>query len=202
MFYEPKNGHGLPHDPFRAIVAPRPIAWISTLDAAGRPNLAPYSFFNAFAGSPPIVGFSSEGLKDSLANIQETGEFVVNLVSAELAYPMNVTSKSLPRGVDEFEIAGLTGLPSRLVKPMRVEGAPAALECRLLSSQALVDLDGRTLNRWLTLGQVVGIHIEDSFLKDGLFDTAGARLLARCGYFDYVAVDEVFQLRRPDPGSH
>lgn len=202
MFYEPKDGHGLKHDPFRAIVAPRPIGWISTLDAAGVPNLAPYSFFNAFSGRPPMVGFSSEGAKDSLANVRETGEFVVSIATRRLAERMNETSRAVPHGVDEWALAGLEGAPSRLVRPMRVKESPAALECKVTTIVDLTDLDGASSNRWLTIGQVVGIHIDESHLNDGLFDTAGAGIIARCGYFDYAEVSELFQMRRPDLVDH
>src|SRR6478672_11479399 len=131
-FYEPKAGHRLPHDPFKAIVAPRPIGWLSTVDAEGRMNLAPYSFFNAFCDDPPIVGFSSTGRKDSQRNIEATGEFVANLATMRHAQAMNMTSAPVPHEVNEMELAGLTPAPSRLVKPPRVADAPAALECRLL----------------------------------------------------------------------
>ncbi len=202
MFYACSEGHGLEHDPFRAIVAPRPIAWISTVDAAGRGNLAPYSFFNAFGASPPIIGFSSEGKKDSLANIRETGEFVVNLVTRALAEHMNETSRPMPRGIDEMAMSGLEGEPSRLVKPMRIKGTPAALECKLLQIVELKDLHGASSDRWLTVGQVIGVYMDDTFLKDGLFDLAAARVIARCGYFDYAEVSEVFAMRRPVLPAH
>src|SRR3954464_10966479 len=139
-FYEPKEGHRLPHDPFKAIVAPRPIGWISTVDARGCGNLAPYSLFNAFCDSPPIVGFSSSGRKDSQRNVEETGEFVANLATRRQADAMNLTSAALPHGVNEFEAAGLTAAPSRLVTPPRVADAPAALECQRLLVLPLKDL--------------------------------------------------------------
>src|SRR3954467_9243593 len=142
-FYEPRLGHGLPHDPFKAIVAPRPIGWISTVDAEGRPNLAPYSFFNAFCDSPPVVGLSSSGHKDSQRNVEETGEFVANLATRRQAEAMNQTSAALPHGVNEFEAARPAAAPSLLVRPPRVADAPAALECRLLLALPLKDLEGR-----------------------------------------------------------
>lgn len=197
-FYNPAEGHGLPHDPFKAIVAPRPIGWISTIDAEGRPNLAPYSFFGAFAGNPPIVGFSSEGFKHSAANAIATGEFVANLATAPLAEAMNMSSKPVPEGVDEFELAGLTKAPCRNVKAPRVGETPAALECKVLQVIRLKDLAGKELNNHLVLGQVVGVHIDPAYLKDGQFDTAAARPIARCGYRgDYAEVSSLFEMIRP-----
>lgn len=197
-FYEPKNGHGLKHDPFNAIVAPRPIGWISTVDAEGRPNLAPYSFFNAFCDSPPVVGFSSGGRKNSQRNVEETGEFVVNLATRRQAEAMNRTSAALPHGVNKFEVAGLRAAPSRLVRPPRVADAPAALECRLLLVLPITDLDGKPTPNTLILGQVIGVHIDPDFLKHGLFDIAGAGTIARCGYRgDYAEVTRVFEMLRP-----
>jgi flavin reductase (DIM6/NTAB) family NADH-FMN oxidoreductase RutF len=197
-FYEPGKGHGLPHDPFKAIVAPRPIGWLSSIDAAGRVNLAPYSFYNAFCESPPIVGFSSGGRKDSQRNIEATGEFVANLVTRKHAEAMNVTSAPFPHGVDEMERAGLAAAPSRLVRPPRVADAPAALECKLLLVLPLKDLDGRLTGSTLLLGQVVGVHIDRALLKDGLFDLAAAHTIARCGYRgDYAEVTSLFELVRP-----
>jgi flavin reductase (DIM6/NTAB) family NADH-FMN oxidoreductase RutF len=197
-FYEPKDGHRLPHDPFKAIVAPRPIGWISTVDAEGWPNLAPYSFFNAFCDSPPVVGFSSSGRKDSQRNVEETGEFVANLATRRQAEAMNQTSAALPHGVNEFEVAGLRAAPSRLVRPPRVADAPAALECRLLLVLPITDLDGKPTPNTLILGQVVGVHIDPAYLKDGLFDIAAAGTIARCGYRgDYAEVTRVFEMLRP-----
>jgi flavin reductase (DIM6/NTAB) family NADH-FMN oxidoreductase RutF len=197
-FYEPRDGHRLPHDPFKAIVAPRPIGWISSIDAQGRVNLAPYSFFNAFCEAPPIVGFSSGGRKDSQRNIEATGEFVANLATRRHARAMNLTSAPFPHGVNEFEAAGLTAAPSRLVKPPRVADAPAALECKLLLVLPLKDLEGAPTAHTLILGQVVGVHIDPGFLKDGLFDIAAAGTIARCGYRgDYAEVTQVFEMLRP-----
>jgi flavin reductase (DIM6/NTAB) family NADH-FMN oxidoreductase RutF len=197
-FYEPKDGHQLPHDPFKAIVAPRPIGWISTVDAQGRPNLAPYSFFNAFCEDPPVVGFSSSGRKDSQSNAEETGEFVVNLATRRQAKAMNRTSAALPHEVNEFEVAGLRAAPARLVRPPRVADAPAALECRLLLVLPIADLDGKPTPNTLILGQVVGVHIDPDFLKNGLFDIVAAGTIARCGYRgDYAEVTRVFEMLRP-----
>ena len=199
-FYEPGKGHGLPHDPFKAIVAPRPIGWLSTVDTDGRVNLAPYSFYNAFSEAPPIVGFSSGGRKDSQRNVEATGEFVANLVTRKHARAMNLTSAPFPPGVNEMERAGLTAAPSRLVRPPRVADAPAALECKLLLVLPLKDLDGRSTANTLILGQVVGVHIDPAFLKDGLFDLAAAGTIARCGYRgDYAEVTSLFEMLRPAP---
>ncbi len=197
-FYEPRLGHGLPHDPFKAIVAPRPIGWVSTIDLEGRVNLAPYSFYNAFCEAPPIVGFSSGGRKDSQRNIEATGEFVANLVTRKHAEAMNLTSAPFPHGVNEMERAGLAAAPSRLVKPPGVADAPAALECKLLYVLPLKDLEGKLTANTLIFGQVVGVHIDRAFLKDGLFDLAAARPIAHCGYRgDYAEVADIFEMLRP-----
>jgi flavin reductase (DIM6/NTAB) family NADH-FMN oxidoreductase RutF len=198
-FYEVASGHGLPHDPFKSIVAPRPIGWISTIDRDGRANLAPYSFFNGFATYPPVVGFSSEGWKDSVANAEATGEFVCNLATRRHAEQMNKTSMPVPHEMSEFDLAGLTRAPCRLVKPPRVADAPAALECKVLQIIQLRDLDGRQLENYLTLGQVVAVHIDRACLtEDGLFDMARAGTIARCGYAtDYVEVEKLFRMHRP-----
>lgn len=197
-FYDPRTGHGLRHDPFKAILAPRPIGWISSLDTEGRVNLAPYSFFNGFNSNPPIVGFSSEGRKDSVANIEATGEFVCNLATKPLAEAMNRTSAPVAHGVNEMQLAGLEPAPSTLVKPPRVARAPAAFECKLLQIVRLNTIDGTPAGGMLVLGQVIGVHINPEFLKDGIFDTAAARPIARCGYRgDYAEVDQLFEMIRP-----
>jgi flavin reductase (DIM6/NTAB) family NADH-FMN oxidoreductase RutF len=197
-FYEPARGHGLPHDPIKAIVAPRPIGWISTMDAEGRVNLAPYSYFNAFSSRPPIVGFSSEQQGDSLRNARETGEFVFNLATAGLARQMNITSEAVPHEVNEMELAGLAPAPCRLVRPPRVAASPASFECKVLQIIDLTDLDGVPTRSHLVLGQVVGVHIDKAYLKDGHFDTAAAQPLARCGYLsEYAVVRELFDMPRP-----
>jgi flavin reductase (DIM6/NTAB) family NADH-FMN oxidoreductase RutF len=197
-FYEPAQGHGLAHDPIKAIVAPRPIGWISTVDTAGAVNLAPYSFFNAFSSRPPIIGFSSEKLSDSLANAQATGEFVFNLATASLAEAMNATSAAVAPGVDEMVLAGLEAAPCRIVRAPRVAASPASLECRVLQVLHLHDLDGVPTRSHLVLGQVVGVHIDRAFLTEGRFDTARAQPLARCGYLaDYTVVREMFEMPRP-----
>lgn len=201
MFYDAiLNDHGLPYDPIKAIVAPRPVGWISAMSAKGEVNLSPYSFFNAVSTRPAIVMFSSEGLKDAVAFIAETGEFVCNLASYDLRHAMNATSAPLPRGSSEFIHAGLQSAPSRLVKPPRVAASPAALECRLLFIRQLDDLEGHKLERYVVFGQVVGVHMDDRYIKDGRFDTAAAKPIARCGYHDYAVADEMFQIIRPQEG--
>ncbi|CDX12086.1 Flavin reductase domain-containing FMN-binding protein [Mesorhizobium sp. ORS 3324] len=201
MFYEPSKGHGLPHDPSKAIVAPRPIGWISTIDREGRLNLAPYSYFNAFSTRPFIVWFSSEGQKDSAAVAAETGEFVTNLVSRELAEKMNRTAVDAPRGVSEFAYADLAMAPSRLVAPPRVAAAPAALECRVTEIFRPRALDGTETSAIVVAGEVAGVHIDDTYLKDGLFDIVRAGNVARLGYMDYASVNEIFSMRRPRWGK-
>lgn len=198
-FYEVSKGHGLPHDPFKAIVAPRPIGWISTCDREGRVNLAPYSFFNAAGDDPPMLAFCSGGWKDSVRNIAETGEFVYNLVTRELAEAMSLTAESVPSDVNEMELAGLAAAPSKLVRPPRVADAPAALECRLTQLFHLRDVDGRETENHLVVGQVVGVHIDSRFLNDGLFDTFAVRPVMRAGYADqYAEIGEKFLMARPD----
>lgn len=197
MFYEPSQGHGLPHDPFKAIVAPRPIGWISTRAADGRVNLAPYSFFNALSGNPPLIWFSSEGAKDSSSFAEESGEFVANLVSRDLADAMNRSSVNAPRGTSEFGYAGLTPAPSRLVEAPRVAEAHAALECKVTEVIRPKTLDGTPCEAHVVIGQVVGIHIDDAYLTEGLFDIVKAGSTARLGYMDYASVTETFVMRRP-----
>lgn len=198
MFYETaKNDHGLPYDPLKAIIAPRPIGWITSMAANGDINLAPYSYFNAFSTRPPIVGFSSESRKDSVDLVEETKEFVCNLATWDLRDAMNATSATLPRGVNEMEIAGLEAAPSKLVKPPRVAASPCALECKWLQTLQLRDLDRREIGRYLVIGQVVGIHIDDRYVTNGMLDTAAMKPIARCGYHDYAVVESVFSLVRP-----
>lgn len=197
MFYEPSKGHGLPHDPFKAIVAPRPIGWISTMGRDGSINLAPYSFFNAFSSRPPLIWFSSEGVKDSLAFARESGEFVANLVGSHIFEEMNASSVDAPRGVNEFGYAGLTPAPSRLVKAPRVAEAHAALECKVTEIFEPKGLDGRPSGAHVCAGEVVGIHIDEAVLTEGLFDTVKAGNVSRLGYLDFSAVTETFAMRRP-----
>jgi flavin reductase (DIM6/NTAB) family NADH-FMN oxidoreductase RutF len=204
MFYEPhKRNHGLSHDPFKAIVAPRPIGWISSMSASGEVNLAPYSFFNGVSSVPPIIMFSSEGRKDSLTFIEETREFVCNLATWELRQQMNTTSGPFPRGIDEMKQAGLEPAPSILVKPPRVKASPCAMECRWLQTVRLNDIHGDPTEQHVVFGQVVGVHIDERFIRDGLLDTAAMRPIARAGYGDYfVSTPETkFSLRRPTGGA-
>ncbi len=199
MFYETaKRNHGLPHDPFKAIVAPRPIGWISSISASGQVNLAPYSFFNAVASNPNVVMFSSEGIKDSVSNVSETKEFVCNLATWDLREKMNQTSAPFERGVNEFEKAGLEPAPSRLVKPPRVAASPCALECKLLQIIELNGLDGKPMNRFAVFGQVVGVHIDDRYIRNGLLDTAAMKPVSRGGYHDYSVQTESFTMVRPE----
>ena len=198
MFYETaENAHGLRHDPFKALVVPRPIGWISSLAPDGTANLAPYSYFNAFGERPHIVGFSSSGVKDSQRNIEATGEFVCSLAVHALKDQMNASSAMVGTDIDEFALAGLTPAPSRIVTPPRVAESPVALECRYLQSVKLQGLDGAVSNSTLVLGQVVGIHIDDSLIEDGKVDVTRARPIARLGYMDYATVDTVFAMRQP-----
>lgn len=196
--YDPSEGHRLPHNPIKAIIAPRPVGWISSVGRDGRANLAPYSFFNIVSEKPPILMFSSEGRKDTIRNIEVTGEFVFNLATRPLAEAMNVTSADWPPEVDEFEKAGLGKIASEAVVAPRVAGTPAAMECKLLDIRRLVDLDGRDVDAELVTGQVVRIHILQDVLIRGQFDIAKAGTIARAGYRgDYVAVTETFEILRP-----
>lgn len=198
-FYEPAKGHRLAHDPVKAIIAPRPIGWISTVDAQNRINLAPYSFFNIVCDKPPILMFAGAADQHSIANAEGTGEFVFNLVSAKFATAMNVTSAVVARGVNEFELAGLTAVESELVKPPRVAGIAAAIECKVVAVHRIRDLGGRDLQRSMIMGQAVGVHIDPALIREGVFDTAAARPIARCGYRgDYVEVAELFEMFRPN----
>ncbi|MGD1036355.1 MAG: flavin reductase family protein [Roseiarcus sp.] len=203
MFYQTRQRDKslLPHDPFKAIVAPRPIGWISTRNADGLINLAPYSFFNAFSTVPPVVGFSSEGLKDTASFARESGEFVANLASYDLMQAMNATSAPLPRGQSEFEHAGLTMAPCRLVRAPRVAECRAALECKVVEVVRLKNHRGEALDNYLVLGEVVAFHIDDALVREGRFDTASARPLGRCGYQDYAVVDKLIALARPSGGD-
>jgi flavin reductase (DIM6/NTAB) family NADH-FMN oxidoreductase RutF len=200
MFYDAtRNDHGLRHNPMKALIGPRPIGWISALNAKGELNLSPYSFFNAVAESPVVVAFSSNGYKDAVAFVDETKEFVCNLATYDTREAMNLTSAPLPRGQSELAFAGLTAAPCNLVKAPRVAEAPAALECQWLRTIQLEDRDGRKMDQYLVLGQVIGVHIDDRFIKDGLVDTAAMRPIMRSGYMDYfVATPETkFSIQRP-----
>ena len=199
-FYEPAKGHGLRHDPFNAIVGPRPIGWISTKGADGSVNLAPYSFFNAFNYTPPIIGFSSVTAKDSLRNARETGEFVWNLATRALAEPMNASCASVPYDTDEFGLACLTAAPSRLVAPPRVAESPVNFECKVTDIVQLRSHTGVPAESWLVLGEVIAVHIDHALLKDGLFDTFGAGIILRGGgpsAYAEIRPDSRFDMRRP-----
>ncbi len=202
MFYKTKDHHGLKHDPFKALVVPRPIGWISSLDAHGRVNLAPFSFFNAVASDPPVVIFSAGGAhleggpKDTPRNVEATGEFVCNVATWELREAVNLTSARVARGVDEFALSGLTPVPSRLVKPPRVKESPVHLECRYLQTVTLPSSDPDDANQ-VVFGQVVGIHIDDSIISDGMIDWSRFKPIARLGYLDYTVVEQIFAMQRP-----
>ncbi|WP_077961457.1 flavin reductase family protein [Ensifer adhaerens] len=198
MFYETAlNSHGLPHDPFKAIVSPRPIGWIGTRSAEGALNLAPYSFFNAISDRPKLVMFSSSGYKDSVRNIEATGEFTASFASRDLAAAVNKTSIPAPHGESEFEIAGLTPVDGALVNAPFVAEAYAALECRMTEMFQPKDLDGAQSDNYVVIGQVVGIHIREEAIRDGRFDMATVKPLARLGYMDYCDGGDVFQMTRP-----
>lgn len=198
MFYETAaNRHGLSHDPFKAIVSPRPIGWIGSLAKDGSYNLAPYSFFNAISDTPKLVMFSSSGHKDSVANIEETGVFTANFVSRDLADKMNMTSISAPRGESEFEIAGLTPVVGTLVAAPFVAEAYAALECKVTEMFQPKTLTGDLSESYMVIGQVVGIHIREEAIRDGRFDMAKVRPIGRMGYMDYCNSGDVFEMFRP-----
>jgi flavin reductase (DIM6/NTAB) family NADH-FMN oxidoreductase RutF len=200
MFYTTDiNQHGLAHDPFKAIVAPRPIGWIGTKGRDGSFNLSPYSFFNAVSDRPKIVMFSSDGRKDSARNAEETGAFTTNFVSRDLVDKMNASSIVVPYEVDEFALAGLTAKAGTLVDAPYVADAFAVLECRVTEIINPMTLSGERGENVIVFGQVVGIHISETILKDGRLDMATARPIARMGYMDYSEGSEVFQLMRPKP---
>ena len=199
-FYEPRHGHGLRHDPFNAIVGPRPIGWISSCSADGVLNLAPYSFFNAFNYVPPVIGFASVGRKDSLNNIEATGEFVWNLVTQAQVEAMNLSCEAVPPEVNEFDLAGLTPEASRLVSVPRVAGSPVSFECRRTQILRLQDLQGQDIDTWVVFGEVVGVHIDPRLLREGVYDTANAQHVLRGGgpadYFS-IGPEQLFKLYRP-----
>ena len=200
-YYEPKNGHGLKHDPFNAIIAPRPIGWISSRDGKGNINLAPYSFFNGFCYTPPIIGFSSTSWKDTVQNVKDTGEFVWNLATMDLAKHMNATAAHVAPDISEFQIAGLTAVPGKLVNVPRVAESPVSFECKLTQIVQLQGANGEKANAWLTLGEVVAVHIDKAMIKDGVYITALARPIVRAGRRgDYFTVkpEDMFEMIRPD----
>ena len=199
-FYQPKQDHGLAYNPLKSIVAPRPIGWISSCNPDGVANLAPYSFFNMFADVPPIIGFCSSGWKDSVANIEQTGEFCWNLATKPLAAQMNISCAGVASEVDEFQLAGLVKAPSQLVKVPRVAASPASFECRLTQLIRLQTVAKQPMDNWLVLGEVVGVHIDKRFIKDGIYQTIAAEPILRAGgpasYFGISAATE-FEMARP-----
>ena len=199
-FYEPKSGHQLKHDPFNSIVGPRPIGWISSKSSEGVLNLAPYSFFNAFNYVPPIIGLASIGRKDSLNNIEATGEFVWNLVTQPQVEAMNQTCKAVPPEVSEFDIAGLSTAPSNIVSVPRVAESPVSFECRCTQILHLKTLEGNSVDTWVVFGEVVGIHIEERLISTGIYDTATAQHVMRGGgpadYFS-IGPEQLFKIYRP-----
>tara|TARA_B100001109_G_scaffold104011_2_gene84960 strand:- start:81712 stop:82341 length:630 start_codon:yes stop_codon:yes gene_type:complete len=199
-FYQPKSGHGLPHDPFKSIIGPRPIGWISSQDKNGVLNLAPYSFFNAFADNPPIIAFGSVGWKDSVQNIKDTGEFCWNLATRPLAEQMNQSCAGVPPEVDEFELAGLTPQSSEVISVPYVAETPVAFECRLTQLIQLQTAQGEEMPNWVIFGEVVGVHIQQAYLKDGIYQTAAAQPIMRAGgpasYYGITGDDE-FLMYRP-----
>ena len=199
-FYEPSAGHGLAHDPCSALVAPRPIGWMSSRSRDGVLNLAPYSFFNAFNYTPPLVGFASVGYKDSVRNIEETGEFGWNLATRPLAEAMNQSCAAVGPEVNEFQLAGLTPEPSRVIGVPRVKETPVSFECRLSQILRLTGADGTETDTWMVFGEVVGVHIARHLLKDGVYQTADAEPILRGGgpadYFG-ISPDSFFQMYRP-----
>lgn len=199
-FYQPKDGHQLPHDPFNAIIAPRPIGWISTKSATGQVNLAPYSFFNAFNYHPPIIGFSSIGYKDSVKNAAETGQFCWNLVTRSLADSMNQTSAAVDSDVDEFELANLVKGHSKIIDVPHVAQSPVVMECKTSQVIQLQSASGDKCQTWMVLGEVVGVHIDKSAINQGIYDTAAMEPVMRGGGpADYFSVGELqkFELFRP-----
>jgi flavin reductase (DIM6/NTAB) family NADH-FMN oxidoreductase RutF len=207
MFYEPlKKNHGLSKNPFNSLVVPRPIGWISSIDKEGIVNLAPYSFFNAVCYRPPTVMFASgpgsgsDGMKDSISNIESTGEFVCNLATWETREQMNQTSASVSSGTDEMELTGLTPLKSNLVKVPRVAETPVNLECRYLKSIRVPSWEEKD-RYFIVLGEVIGIHIRDEYItEDGLVDIGKINPIGRMGYNDYTSVNSstIFTMERPD----
>jgi len=189
LFYDTRsNERPLRHDPFN---------WITSISAKGEVNLAPYSYFNGVLSRPNLVMFSSEGFKDTVSNVQETGEFVCNLATWDLRDAMNATSAPLPHGMNEMTRAGLQPAPSRLVRPPRVAASPCALECKLITIVPLNDLDGSPLDGHVVIGRVIGVYIDDRFIRDGRLDTAAMKPIARCGYDEYAVVESVFAMTRP-----
>jgi len=203
-FFEPetRDRKVFPWDPFKGVVVPRPIGWISSMDKAGRVNLAPYSFFNGVLSRPRIVSFCSETEKDAAAFAIESGEFAWSMATWDLRDQMNLTSAGLPRGESEFAHAGLATAPCRLIRPPRVAASPAAMECRVTQVLRVTDTEGRETGGLVVFGQVVGMHIDERFMKNGRFDLAAVRPIARCGYDEYTVVERMFAMERPAGGGN
>ncbi|HWD13362.1 flavin reductase family protein [Pseudochrobactrum sp. sp1633] len=201
MFYEPQNGHGLPHNPLKAIISPRPVGWIGTRSKEGALNLAPYSFFNIVCDTPPLLMFSSSGYKDSVAFVEETREFTANMVGGHLAEQMNATSVNAPRGTSEFDYAGLTPVSCEKIKAPRVAEAYASLECVAVDIRQLTGRDGKPTDSYMVIGEVVGVHIDEYILVDGLIDITRSRPVSRLGYMDFATTDTVYELFRPKWGE-
>lgn len=198
MFYDAvKNDHGFPNDPFKALVAPRPIGWISTVSTSGNVNLAPFSYFNAFAQAPHYVAFGIGPPKDTLHNVEATGEFAFSMATWDLREQMNATSAHVAAEVDEFELAGLEKAPCRLIRPPRVAASPVSLECRLFQIVPLPNDDG-SVEHHMVIGRVLGVHIDDRYIHDGRVDTAAMKPIARLGYSEYATVTEAWRMRRPN----
>jgi flavin reductase (DIM6/NTAB) family NADH-FMN oxidoreductase RutF len=198
MFYDAvHNNHGLALDPFKAVMVPRPIGWISTLSAEGVPNLAPYSFFNAFSDGPIYVAFGSGGRKDSMRNVEATGEFACNLATHDLREAMNASSATVASHVDEFELAGLSKAPCQFIKAPRVAESPVCFECRHFQTVPLPADDGHVQD-WMVIGRVIGVHIDDRYIEKGRVNTAALKPLARLGYAEYGTIDQTWRMRRPD----
>lgn len=199
MFYEPRLGHGLKHNPFGALIVPRPIAWVSTRDQDGSENLAPYSFFNGVSYDPPQIMIASTSSKedreigkDTVSNTIETGEFCINMVGFDMLHKMNMTSFAVSRDISEFDLADVDREECKIISVPRVRDAPASLECKLIQH---VDLPGE--NNIVVFGEVVGIHLNDEYLSNGVFDITKFEPVARLGYLDYAKVSDVFSLKRP-----
>lgn len=204
MFFEPesRDRQVFPWDPFKGLVVPRPIGWISSMSKAGQVNLAPYSFFNGVLSRPRIVSFCSETEKDAAAFAIESGEFAWSMATWDLRDKMNATSEGLPRGRSEFEFAGLATAPCRTIRAPRVADSPAAMECKVTQVVRVLDLDGRETGGVVVYGQVIGMHIDERYMRNGRFDLAAARPIARCGYDEYAVVEAVFSMKRPESGGN
>ncbi len=204
MFFNPESRDKslLPNDVFKGLMIPRPIGWISTINHAGEINLAPYSFFNGFFSWPNILGFSSEQRKDSLVFAEESGEFTWNMATWNLRQHMNLSSEALKTGTSEFEYAGLTPIPGKVVKAPRVAESPASLECKVTQIVTLNDLNGSKTSGSVVFGQVVGVHIDPNFITNGQVDATKLKPIARCGYNEYTVINEVFTMERPDSAGN